>query len=126
MLIRRGSAVNVASLFYLESTTTDHPEALRVLEVSAGVALYPEHAGGATDLVPLVDVVKVGSSDGFSPKMQALLETLMNETAAVNHAPGPDTLPADPSLVPYVLRVRERAYGWPGGISPSKAAGKGA
>jgi cytochrome c-type biogenesis protein CcmH len=36
--------------------------------------------------------------------------------------PGPDTLPADPSLAPYVLRVRERAYGWPGGVSPSRAA----
>jgi cytochrome c-type biogenesis protein CcmH len=33
--------------------------------------------------------------------------------------PGPDTLPADPSLARYVLRVRERAYGWPGGVSPS-------
>jgi cytochrome c-type biogenesis protein CcmH len=33
--------------------------------------------------------------------------------------PGPDTLPADPALVPYVLRVRERAYGWPGGVSPA-------
>lgn len=38
--------------------------------------------------------------------------------------PGPDTLPADPSLARYVLRVRERAYGWPGGVSP--AAGGGA
>jgi hypothetical protein len=28
--------------------------------------------------------------------------------------------------VPYVLRVRERAYGWPGGVSPSRAAGTGA
>src|SRR5207253_2023673 len=28
---------------------------------------------GADDLVPLVDVIKVGSSDGFDPKMQALL-----------------------------------------------------
>ncbi len=24
------------------------------------------------------------------------------------------------SLAAYVLRVRERAYGWPGGISPSR------
>jgi cytochrome c-type biogenesis protein CcmH len=32
--------------------------------------------------------------------------------------PGPDTLPEDPSLAEYVLRVRERAYGWPGGIAP--------
>jgi cytochrome c-type biogenesis protein CcmH len=34
--------------------------------------------------------------------------------------PGPDTLPADPTLARYVLRIRERAYGWPGGVSPSR------
>lgn len=34
--------------------------------------------------------------------------------------PGPDTLPDDPELRPYVLQVRELAYGWPGGISPEK------
>jgi uncharacterized peroxidase-related enzyme len=28
---------------------------------------------GLTDRVPLIDIVKVGSSDGFGPKMQALL-----------------------------------------------------
>jgi hypothetical protein len=28
---------------------------------------------GATELVPLIDTVKIGSSDGFEPKMQALL-----------------------------------------------------
>ena len=33
--------------------------------------------------------------------------------------PAADALPADASLVPYVLRVRERAYGWPGGVMPS-------
>jgi len=32
--------------------------------------------------------------------------------------PARDTLPADPALVPYVLRVREMAYGWPGGVPP--------
>ena len=30
-------------------------------------------SGGTTERVPLVDVVKVGSSEGFDPKMQALL-----------------------------------------------------
>jgi uncharacterized peroxidase-related enzyme len=29
--------------------------------------------GGESELIPLVDVVKVGKSDGFDPKMQALL-----------------------------------------------------
>ncbi|MGA7616116.1 MAG: cytochrome c-type biogenesis protein [Thermoanaerobaculia bacterium] len=34
----------------------------------------------------------------------------------------PDALPDDPDLAPYVLRVRELAYGWPGGVSPARAA----
>jgi cytochrome c-type biogenesis protein CcmH len=33
-------------------------------------------------------------------------------------ADGRDALPDDPELHPYVLRIRERAYGWPGGTSP--------
>jgi cytochrome c-type biogenesis protein CcmH len=33
-----------------------------------------------------------------------------------------DALPDDPSLRPYVLRIRERAYGWPGGVSPRPEA----
>jgi cytochrome c-type biogenesis protein CcmH len=28
------------------------------------------------------------------------------------------TLPPDPSLAPYVLKVREMVYGWPGGAPP--------
>jgi hypothetical protein len=28
------------------------------------------------------------------------------------------TVPADPELAAYVLRVRELAYGWPGGVPP--------
>jgi cytochrome c-type biogenesis protein CcmH len=38
--------------------------------------------------------------------------------AAAGDVPGPDTLPDDTALAPFVLRVRERAYGWPGGIAP--------
>jgi cytochrome c-type biogenesis protein CcmH len=33
--------------------------------------------------------------------------------------PGRTTLPEDPALAAYVLRVRELAYGWPGGVPPS-------
>ena len=40
-------------------------------------------------------------------------------TDAAVHAAG--DLPEDPSLAPYVLRVRERAYGWPGGVAPTPA-----
>ena len=42
--------------------------------------------------------------------------------AAEAAMPGPDTRPVDASLAPYVLRVRERAYGWPGGVAPRPEA----
>lgn len=42
------------------------------------------------------------------------------ETAAA--APEPDALPDDPSLAPYVLKVRELAYGWPGGVHPKQGS----
>jgi cytochrome c-type biogenesis protein CcmH len=42
--------------------------------------------------------------------------------ASTGDTPGPDTLPDDASLAPFVLRVRERAYGWPGGIAPKTPA----
>lgn len=32
--------------------------------------------------------------------------------------PDADTLPSDPELAPYVLRVRALAYGWPDGVRP--------
>jgi cytochrome c-type biogenesis protein CcmH len=34
--------------------------------------------------------------------------------------PARETLPEDPELAPYVLRVRELAYGWPGGTPPGE------
>jgi cytochrome c-type biogenesis protein CcmH len=33
-----------------------------------------------------------------------------------------DALPDDPELASWVLRARELAYGWPGGVSPQKRA----
>jgi len=36
--------------------------------------------------------------------------------------PGPATLPDDPELARYVRRVRELAYGWPGGRPPGSEA----
>jgi cytochrome c-type biogenesis protein CcmH/NrfF len=41
--------------------------------------------------------------------------------AAAADLPGPETLPADPELARCVLRVRELAYGWPGGVPPAPA-----
>jgi cytochrome c-type biogenesis protein CcmH len=39
------------------------------------------------------------------------------QAAASAEAVG-DPLPGDPELAAYVLRVREMAYGWPGGVRP--------
>jgi cytochrome c-type biogenesis protein CcmH len=36
--------------------------------------------------------------------------------------PARDALPSDPALARCVLRVREAAYGWPGGVPPTGAA----
>ena len=47
-------------------------------------------------------------------------------SAGAEPVPGPDTLPADRSLASYVLRIRERAYGWPGGVSPARDEGSSA
>ena len=50
-----------------------------------------------------------------------------SETPAAVAASGPavevvpDPLPDDPALAKAVLRVRELAYGWPGGVRPRKA-----
>lgn len=45
--------------------------------------------------------------------------------AAQRALPGRDTLPDDEHLAHYVLRTRELAYGWPGGISPAARAESG-
>jgi cytochrome c-type biogenesis protein CcmH len=39
-------------------------------------------------------------------------------TAVAEPLPTRDTLPDDPLLAKAVLRVRELAYGWPGGVPP--------
>ncbi len=50
---------------------------------------------------------------------KSLPETRENEAVAdARDLPGRDTLPEDRDLTPYVLRARELAYGWPGGVSP--------
>jgi cytochrome c-type biogenesis protein CcmH len=41
-----------------------------------------------------------------------------SQRAREDSLPGRDTLPGDKSLATYVLQVRERAYGWPGGAAP--------
>jgi len=43
--------------------------------------------------------------------------------AVAQDPPGRDALPEDPRLAAYVLKVREAAYGWSGGVSPGKGPG---
>ena len=42
--------------------------------------------------------------------------------AAADAEPDPDALPDDAGLAAYVLKVRELAYGWPGGVRPGSPA----
>lgn len=42
--------------------------------------------------------------------------------APADKVPGRDSLPDDPKLAAAVLRVREAAYGWPGGVPPKASA----
>jgi cytochrome c-type biogenesis protein CcmH len=47
------------------------------------------------------------------------------EDAPAEAPPAADALPDDPELARYVLRVRELAYGWPGGRPGAPAPGDG-
>ncbi len=49
----------------------------------------------------------------------------LSQPPASADLPGPDTLPGDPKLAPYVLRARELAYGWPGGVRPEPRGSAG-
>ncbi len=42
--------------------------------------------------------------------------------ASAGKAPGRDELPESPELAKAVLKVRELAYGWPGGVSPKTSS----
>lgn len=56
----------------------------------------------------------------------ALVARLLRPSAVPPADPpaAPDALPEDPELEPYVLRVRELAYGWPDGRPPGPAPGE--
>lgn len=57
-------------------------------------------------------------------RMQRAPREAVTGDAAKPALPGRDTLPDDEHLAHYVLRTRELAYGWPGGVSPA-ARGEG-
>lgn len=64
-------------------------------------------AGGAMVARALKRPPQGGSAPEASP----------GETPA-SDLPAPETLPGDPELAAAVLRVRQLAYGWPGGVPP--------
>ena len=57
-----------------------------------------------------------------APRPAAGVASQAQAEPAAADLPGVDTLPADPVLARHVRRVRERAYGWPDGVSPSADA----
>jgi len=69
---------------------------------------------GAAVIAWALRAPRAGAVEGTVPRAPA--------AAAVTAVPEADTLPSDPMLARYVLRIRERAYGWPGGLSPVRAA----
>jgi len=77
-------------------------------------------------LAPLIGLIAGGLVVALTlrrPRRAAAAQQAPAEAAQADRdLPGPDTLPDDPELAEYVLKVREQAYGWPGGVSPEKGS----
>ena len=91
---------------------------LRYFEQSYGqfVLLKPKFQGINTLVwtLPILVLLTGGAIVYF--KMRRLQSPLPSDDES--EAARPDV---DPDLEPYVLRVRELAYGWPGGINPKES-----
>jgi cytochrome c-type biogenesis protein CcmH len=69
---------------------------------------------------PLLGLVLGGAVVGWAlraPKAPSAVAP-RESTPAPAGPSEPDVLPSDPKLAPYVLKARELAYGWPGGVRP--------
>lgn len=99
----------------------DEEQILAYFERSYGefVRLQPP-LRGVNWLVWLAPLVALGA--GAWAVRRALGARRASGGGPASPAPGPDTLPEDPQLARYVLRVRELAYGWRGGRSPASTA----
>jgi len=64
-------------------------------------------------------MLRRGRSEGARGHLPEAAAAIADE-----HLPGRDSLPEDPRLAARVLQVRELAYGWPGGLSPSARAAR--
>lgn len=69
--------------------------------------------------------VKPGGAVAAPPGPPALYAEVNSAASAVGvgsteSLPGRGALPSDPVLARNVLRIREQAYGWPGGLPPGE------
>jgi cytochrome c-type biogenesis protein CcmH len=102
----------------------DQEQVLRYFELSYGefVRLAPE-AKGVNILVwalPLAALV-LGLAV-MAVSFARYRSRKARPTPAREDVPGRDALPPDEELAGYVRRVRELAYGWPQGVSPTAAS----
>jgi uncharacterized peroxidase-related enzyme len=68
-----GATIERAEREMLATATSAANDCFYCMDSHGAFASALLERGGAADRVPLVDGIKVGSSDGFDPKMQALL-----------------------------------------------------
>jgi cytochrome c-type biogenesis protein CcmH len=72
-------------------------------------------------LAPVLGLLAGGAFVGWVLRGQRRATAGSGPGTAPADLPGADTLPDDPRLARYVLRVRELAYGWPGGVRPASS-----
>lgn len=71
-------------------------------------------------LAPLLGLALGGAGAAFA--WRQLVARGAAPVEAVTARPDRDSLPDDPALAAAVLKVRERVWGWPGGLSPERRA----
>ena len=102
-------------------------DATTVPAAGAGVAatgLLAATGGAATDHAPLGGLPVVATEVPPPFVLAPVTFFFVPGSGASDQPPTepiPDPLPDDPALAQAVLRVREMAYGWPGGSRPGKA-----
>lgn len=99
----------------------DDEQVLAYFEASYGefVRLKPAFRGvnRVVWLAPLGGLVLGLAVVVFALRRKAAAAPTVTPSAPDTHE-DPYALPDDPRLAAYVLRVRELAYGWPGGVNP--------
>jgi len=114
----------------------DDEQVLRYFEASYGefVRLQPPLRGvnWIVWLAPIAGLVVGGIvvvwalRSGKKPSAAAVSTDAEAAPAPVAPSePAAPTLADDPELLPYLLRVREQAYGWPGGVPPKTSSSAG-